>query len=146
MGLSERMCLKNIIKSHQTQQLYRKNTWNRTIISLKANNAYSYTPQPIEYYDYINDKIGEYYKSQGIREYNDHFLKYVIDNELEQEPLEDNLIDIDDCLLIDFDEHFPIKNTLLNKELFIFDFFFISCVQFLSFKLSFCGCLVITFV
>merc|ERR1712228_767507 len=75
-----------------------------------------------EFYDYINDEVAEYYKSKGIREYDDQFLKYIIDNELEDEPLEDNLQSIDNCVLLDFDEFFPMPNTTKDKDLFIFSF------------------------
>jgi len=115
----EKMCLKNIIKSRQTEQLYQK---NKTIISLKTNKKYSYTPEPIEYYECINHQIGEYYKSQGVKKYNDQFLKYIIDNELEEEPLEDNFGNISDCVLIDFDDNFPIHDSNVDKDKFIFKF------------------------
>merc|ERR1719461_999231 len=74
-----------------------------------------------EIYEYIDDKFRVYYQSQGIQEYDNKFLNFIIDNGLENEPLEDNLSSIDDCVVLDFDDDFPI-NTEVDKYEFIIKF------------------------
>ena len=118
--------LKNVIKLQETVGEYRRNARGTILesLSLKTNEEYSYRPTAMDYYRYMNDELGNYYKSSGIKGYNDRFIKYIIDNGLDQEPLEDNLRSIDDCVLMSFDDDFPTMNggIISQREEFIFSF------------------------
>eukprot|EP01084_Bolivina_argentea_P301758 520672_1 len=103
-----------------SKQLYGENKW-------KHQTCVVYTPKPIDYYQYINQKIGEYYKSMK-KEYADQFIHFVVDNEFENYPISEHLganISINDCVLLDFDVWFPFPENTLNiidRNKFIFDF------------------------
>merc|ERR1712228_788758 len=61
--------------------------WINRLTSILPHESSRRDINTLQYYKYINAMFGEYYKEHGIRRYDDQFLKYIIDNELEDEPL-----------------------------------------------------------
>ena len=55
----------------------------------------------------VNDGLAKYYAFLGV-EYDDNFKEYCQDQGIDD--LTDELVDIDDCTLLEFDDDFPFSN------------------------------------
>eukprot|EP01084_Bolivina_argentea_P071455 129903_1 len=107
------------LNSYLTEQHCDEHTWSKSwctyfvsdrALPMKSDHHYMYIPTAMEYYEYINTKVNEYYKSQGGETKYDEFINYIVDNQLENDSLEDNLglnKGVDDCVLLEFDTDFP---------------------------------------
>eukprot|EP01083_Nonionella_stella_P071186 191073_1 len=92
-------------------------------VSVGCGHSCVYTPTAMEYYEYLNDKVNEYYTSQGVKTKCDQFLKYIEENGLENCSLEDNLglnKHVNDCVLLNFDTDFPMMDDSMDRAEFIF--------------------------
>eukprot|EP01084_Bolivina_argentea_P055848 102316_1 len=128
--------IEQLCKEHKWSKLWRKYfVSDRSVGSVKSEHSYMYSPTAMEYYEHINSKVNEYYKSHGVKTKHDQFMNYIVENGLEDCSLEENLglhKNVNDCVLLEFDKDFPMMDSSMDRECFIFRL--LQNVYFLSFE------------